>query len=99
MHVTKDYGIQVGLKLSLQINFIKYILLSPLLFDSIFFSDRQSDNEVSSPQQLFSLMYVMYDNVRGDDCNLAENFTFSVSFNHLAQAQTKNWTSLRYFFV
>lgn len=79
--------------------FIKHILLSPPLFDSIFFSDCQSDNEVSSPQQLFSLMYVMYDNVRGDDCNLAENFTFSVSFNHLARAQTKNWTSLRYFFV
>ena len=99
MRITKDYGIQVGLQLSLQINFIKHILLSPLLFDSIFFSDCQSDNEVSSPQQLFSLMYVMYDNVRGDDCNLAENFTFSVSFNHLARPQTKNWTSLRYFFV
>lgn len=97
MHITKDYGIQVGLKLSLQINFIRHILLF-LLFDSIFFSHCESDNEVSSLQQLFLLIYVMYDNVRGDDGNLAENFTFSVSFNHLARAQTKNWTSLRYFF-
>ena len=56
------------------------MLLSFLLFDSIFFPDCQSDNEVSSPQQLFSLMYVMYDNIRGDDGNLAENFTFCVSF-------------------
>lgn len=56
-----------------------FVIISFVWFN--FFRWLSSGNEVSSLQQLFSLMYVIYDNVRGDDGNLAENFTFPVSFN------------------